>query len=742
MGLYMCCIRGLRFLCTVLRIRGCVGVEDEKFIQIAENTALPDGFDALAGKRCCKESMDYDTAFHICSIHGIRKYKYKEARQMSKTKKNRFWGSIKGNIISYVAVCTAVIIAVTATLNSIVLRNVLITNGHNTLMEEAENAGELINAWLVRQADIVDTMKSGLETMDREDMETVMNFLGANLSRNEDALMYYCCFGYDGGVFPADHSTLDLDPSTRGWWTDAVGTGKLIYTEPYTDFATGQMIVSIAEPLILDGEQAVILADITIDSLIEMVQGMGTDESVQTFLLAGDNSVITHENEAYLPKEEGSTILTDALDIGLDEAGVSVFRDYDGVSKYVAVHEVQTTGWRIGITQPVSVISREVRNNLLFPLVVDIVLLAVFIILLNIVISRLLKPMAVMKAFIREKVIGTKNCVEEKKEVREIGYLIEELENRVISTIQKTQQETGLIQNMISETNGHVSDMNGNIMEISAAMEETGASVATQTASISDMDKNCRDVAEAVEELAGSAHTITVRAQEIIARVEQMVPELLDDKKNAINITMNSKKNLERAIEETKEIEKIVEVSEAISAIAQQTNLLALNASIEAARAGETGRGFAVVADEIKQLSMTTGNEIEKVNKLVGKVMESVKKLSSESNRLVTFLDEIVLKDYDKLEILADNYREDADYYVEVSNMLGTHIENLNVSVDGINQIINTIDVSQKELDEAVQSVNENLQMITNASESVSGETKDVMKSIAALQDTVEQFHL
>lgn len=661
---------------------------------------------------------------------------------MSKTEKNSFWGSIKGNIISYMAVCTALIIVVTATLNSVVMRNVLITNGHNTLMDEAENAGELMNEWLIRQANIVDTMKNGLETMDRDDMETVMNYLGTNLSQNADALMYYCCLGYDGGVFPADHSTLDLDPTTRGWWTDAVGTGGLIYTEPYTDFATGQMIVSIAEPFTLDGEQAVILADITIDSLIEMVQGIGADKNVQTFLLAGDNSVITHENEAYLPKEEGNTILTDALDINLDGEGVSVFRDYDGVSKYAAVHEVQTTGWQIGITQPVSVISREVRNNLVFPLVVDIILLAVFIILLNIVISRLLKPMAAMKAFIREKVIGTKNCVAEKKEVREIGYLIEELENRVISTIQKTQQETGLIRNMISETDGHVSDMNGNIMEISAVMEETGASVTTQTASIGAMDKNCRDVAKAVEELARSAHTITVRAQEIITRVEQMVPELLDDKKNAINITMNSKQNLESAIEETKEIEKIVEVSEAISAIAQQTNLLALNASIEAARAGEAGKGFAVVADEIKQLSTTTGNEIEKVNALVGKVMESVKKLSGESNRIVTFLDEIVLKDYDKLEILADNYREDADYYVEVSNMLGTHIENLNASVDGINQIINTIDASQKELDEAVQSVNENLQMITSASESVSEETKDVMKSVASLQDTVEQFHL
>lgn len=666
----------------------------------------------------------------------------KTTGKMRKSGKNSFWGSIKGNIISYVALCTVIIIAVTATLNSVVMRNVLITNGHNTLTEDTENASKLIDEWLVRQASIVSTMKSGLETMKRDDMESVMDYLEANLSQNSDALMYYCCFGYDGGVFPADHSTLDLDPTTRGWWTDAIEKGKLIYTEPYTDFATGQMIVSIAEPFMMDGKQAVVLADITIDSLIEMVHGIGTDESVQTFLLAGDNSVITHENKEYLPKEEGNTVLSEKLAIELDREDVSTFQDYDGISKYSVVRKIQTTGWQIGITQPVSVISREVRNNLMFPLLVDIILLVVFIILLNIVVNRLLKPMAAMKTFIKEKVIGTKNGVAEKKEVREISYLIEELENRVISTIQKTQQETGLIQDMISETDSHVSDMNGNIMEISAVMEETGASVTTQTASISDIDTNCQSVAKDMDELVRNTQTITERANEIIVRVEQMVPELLDDKKNAISITLDSKKSLESAIEETKEIGKIVEVSEAISAIAEQTNLLALNASIEAARAGEAGKGFAVVADEIKNLSNTTGNEIEKVNGLVKKVMESVNKLSGASNKIITFLDEIVLKDYDKLETLAGSYKEDADYYVEVSNVLGTHIENLSTSIVNINQIINTIDASQKELDGAVQSVNKNLQRITNASENVSSETKDVMKSVTSLQETVGQFNL
>lgn len=659
-----------------------------------------------------------------------------------KNDKQTFLGSIKGRIILYVVLCIILIIAVTAGINSIVLRDALRASEHNVLTTKAENTADIIDEWLTRQANIVETMKNALETMDKEDTGAIMDLLEVNLANNEDALMYYCCFGYNGGVLPADHSSLDLDPTTRSWWTDAITKGGLIYTVPYTDFATGQMVVSIAMPCIIDGEQAVVLADITIDNLIEMVKNVSTDESIQTFLLAEDNSVITHENEAYLPKEEGNTVLTDMVQLNLESSEVSTFTDYDGMKKYYIARTVETTGWKFGITQNTSVISAKIRSNLILPLAADLVLLIASIVMLNIVVSVMLKPLSELKKFIKEKVIGEQNCKTEKSEVKEISYLISELESRVISTIHKTQEETGHIENMVSGTSEHVSNMNKNIMEISAIMEETGASVAVQTQSIGDIDSTCKGVTEAIDELAESAQTITERANEIIVRVEQMVPELLEDKENAINVTVDSREKLKTAIEETKVISQIVEVSQAISEIAGQTNLLSLNASIEAARAGEAGRGFAVVAEEIKKLSETTGSEIEKVNALTEKVLASVGALSEASNHIITFLDEVVLKDYDKLETLADNYKEDATYYAKVSNMLSENTNDLSSSIACINEILGTINLSQKELDSAVQSVNENLQEITYASETVSEETQNIMNSVSSLQTTIQQFQV
>ena len=280
------------------------------------------------------------------------------------------------------------------------------------------------------------------------------------------------------------------------------------------------------------------------------------------------------------------------------------------------------------------------------------------------------------------------------------------------------------------------------IMEISALIEETGVSVAIQTQSIGDIDDTCKEVTEAIDDLADRADTIMVRTDEIIARVEKMVPEVLKDKAGAIKVTEESKEKLRTAIEDTKVINQIVEVSQAISEIAGQTNLLSLNASIEAARAGESGRGFAVVAEEIKKLSDTTGQEIGKVNELTEKVLGAVSALSDASNHIITFLDEVVLKDYDKLETLADNYKEDATYYAPVCSVLSENTRELKGSITSINDILDTINNSQKELDEAMQSVNSNLHEITIASEKVSEETHDVMASVTSLQTTIQQFQV
>ena len=90
----------------------------------------------------------------------------------------------------------------------------------------------------------------------------------------------------------------------------------------------------------------------------------------------------------------------------------------------------------------------------------------------------------------------------------------------------------------------------------------------------------------------------------------------------------NVKTKAQEAIEGSKAVDKINELTGTIMEISSQTGLLALNASIEAARAGENGRGFAVVAGEVGKLSDFINDINKDINKLVGEIDTVVHKMN------------------------------------------------------------------------------------------------------------------
>ena len=648
--------------------------------------------------------------------------------------------TIKGKITVQTIMYLLVALVICELVSVVTLNANMTSQSKLYINAEAQTNAGVVNEWLIEQGNIAHTITNAVAFMNTKDPDTIMNYLEKNLSENKDALMYYVCFGYDGGVLPADHSKLDLDPTTRDWWKQAIAKNGLIYTAPYKDFASGNMIVTVAEPLKIQGEQAVFLADITLETLTNQVKKVSADENLQGFLLDADGAVVSHENEDFLPKEEGNTILSDALNT--DVCNVSELRDYDGRTKFVSTASVDATGWTFGVTEDKAVITKQIARNVIIVIALGLVMLIVVTVMTAVSVRKSLAPMETMKKFVKEKVIGTQICHKQKNEIEEIRYLIQEMEDKFIGVIRQTKAESDNIHERMQGTNNKVVSINENIMEIGAAMEETGANIDSQTANITMINEACGSAAQSIIHLADEAQEMAANAKEVACRVESMAKELLEDKESATQVAAESKERMQKAMQGAEVIGEIANVSSAIQEIASQTNLLALNASIEAARAGEAGKGFAVVAEEIKKLSEDTGEEISKVNDLTAKVFESVKALFRESNAVLEFINGTVMSDYNKLETLVTEYQKDTGYYNQASESIGASAESVRDSVDSINEMIDSISMAQKELSDAATSVNENLQKITYSSENMSQETKEVLESVNSLQETMQSFQV
>ncbi len=538
------------------------------------------------------------------------------------------------------------------------------------------------------------------------------------------------------------------DPTARGWYKAAKAAGTTIVTDPYMDVLIGGMCITIATPVYRNGQLAGVLgADFTLDYINDVVNSIPYESGEYGFLIDASGNYILHENQAYLPGEDVATsaqsVMSDISSI-ISNPGSSVIlaKDYDSEKNYFATSKIEGCDWSLGLALPAGNVNSTMNRLIVTGIIIAIIAIAAVIIIMTKLIGVQLAPMEDMKTFVKEKIIGSDSLEKTNSEVEEIRYLLTELENRVIDTIHKTKDESQLIKDKMTSASDKISGINSSISEISQAMHRTENGIETQTESIRNIEEICNNVMSTTETFTTDTRQMSERTDEIIGRVKAMVPEILANKNNAVNMTNQTKAELEEALKGIQVIEQIVNVASAIQGIASQTNLLALNASIEAARAGEAGRGFAVVADEINSLASTTGSEIDKVNALTTEVTANVNELSKVSNQIIKFLTDNVLKDYDNLETLANNYMEDANYYSEISRGLGAGAEEVSQSVSQINKVLETISVAQQELGDAVHDISGNMQSITESSANVSGETREVMDSITSLQDTTDKFNV
>ena len=197
---------------------------------------------------------------------------------------------------------------------------------------------------------------------------------------------------------------------------------------------------------------------------------------------------------------------------------------------------------------------------------------------------------------------------------------------------------------------------------------------------------------------------------------------------------------LNKAIEDSKSIDQINDLTSDILSIAKQTNLLALNALIEAARAGEVGKGFAVVAHEIGDLadaSKSTANHIQEINSVI---VEAVHNLAKHSQDLIEYLNESIMEDFSSFVKAGVEYRDNATYIEDAMSEFTKKTERLKVNVA---QIANAIDSISEAIDEGAQGVNgtaDSVQDLAADIDTISNEMNENQEIAGGLKKETEIF--
>ncbi len=274
---------------------------------------------------------------------------------------------------------------------------------------------------------------------------------------------------------------------------------------------------------------------------------------------------------------------------------------------------------------------------------------------------------------------------------KNINHFIETLQG-IMSEIIGDSQE---LEHVTMNVNENMREANDAVNDTSAVMEELAASMEEIAATIADINSNMNTVDGGVLNISTEADGIKSYAGDMKQRAQKLEEDALGSRNRTQSMTEEMLERLNAAIENSKSVDRVNELTNEILNISSQTNLLALNASIEAARAGDAGRGFAVVADEIRQLadnSRATANDIQQIN---AAVVKAVHDLGSNSQEIVEYLQKTILPDYNDFVEVGQKYSGDAVYldeemrnFYNLTEELKKLIRTMTTSISGITSAI------------------------------------------------------
>ncbi|MCI9065864.1 MAG: methyl-accepting chemotaxis protein [Lachnospiraceae bacterium] len=307
--------------------------------------------------------------------------------------------------------------------------------------------------------------------------------------------------------------------------------------------------------------------------------------------------------------------------------------------------------------------------------------------------------------------------------VNEFLDILQGVIDGVISCSEEINRQQMNVNEVVEETNRSANDTSATMEELAASMEEVSVTVGY----VSD---STREAEASVGEMVDRAVNGTKFAEEIRSRAEELRKLAQGSRASADSMIKEFDVSLNASIEDSRQIEKIGNLTSDILGIASKTNLLALNASIEAARAGEAGKGFAVVADEIRQLADNSKETAGNIQQISESVVAAVITLAENAGNLVKFINDRVMPDYEILENTGEQYLNDS---ITVDQMMSE----MRDSMENIGSMMRTVAESNVNISNNVKESAQGVGGVVDNTAALADNMKNIIEALDQVSDVV-----
>lgn len=352
-------------------------------------------------------------------------------------------------------------------------------------------------------------------------------------------------------------------------------------------------------------------------------------------------------------------------------------------------------------------VSSLVSNGIVIIISVILIIVAIYCVM-----KYVIKPIIATNKDIRDIIDGIDNGegdltkrvrVISNDEIADLGNGINLFMDKLQEILKLIIENTNYMENVVAEVDGSVVKSNDSASDLSAMTEELSATMQDVGLSVNTINDNADNILKDVEIIATKSDDINQFSKEMKANAEKIESDARYNMVQTGEKVGNILDVLNKAIEDSKSVDQVNNLTNDILNISSQTNLLALNASIEAARAGEAGKGFAVVADEIRQLadsSCETANKIQSINSVV---VAAVNNLSDNANNLVSYLQQTILPEFQTFVDGGVKYKENASY---IENAMDEFVEKTDVLKKNMDEIAHSINTITTVVDDGAAGVN------------------------------------